>query len=321
MYHETIRAGRPRRPMTTLTALLTAGFLLAARPVRAAGFAALEIEADARMAARGESALADVSGLSSFRGNPAGLAELQNDELGLVYLDHVLDIRYLAAGWATPRFGDWTLGARVESLNWGGLDGYDAAGNPTGEFDAVDTRLGVAAARGWEGVGGGRLQAGIGAGLLLSSIEAYDASVLGLDLGLQWKRGGLALGAAVRNAGTVLSDYAEADTEVPMRRELGIAYRLAHLPFTWSLAWSKPQGDDAFVKVGGEFLIARRWHLGFGYHGARGDDRLSGVDGEGLRGVSAGIGGEIPGGFRFHWAWSSYGELGSLNRFSLGYSF
>lgn len=321
MYHDSI--GRRRRSPRLAPSLATAFAALALSPAAGltAGFSALDIEPDARSAARGESSLADVAGLAAIRLNPAGLASSERDEAGFVYLDHVLDVSFLAAGWAGSRWGGWHLGLRAERLDWGDLDGYDADGASTGGFDAGDTRLGAAVARGWQDVGGGRLQAGLGAGLLFSRIDDAEATVLGLDLGVQWKRGGLSLGGAARNLGTVLSDYGDAGTGLPTRLELGLAYGLEHLPFTWSFAWSDPADGDAFLKLGGEFLLAQRWHLGFGYDAGRGDDRLSGVDGESLRGFSAGVGGDIPGGFRFHWAWSSYGELGSLNRFSLGYTF
>jgi hypothetical protein len=315
----------PESPATTqlrrgLGAALVA-CLLMAPALPAAGFPLLRLDADARSAARGESSLAAAVGLAGFRQNPAALATVSRDEAAFVYLDHLLDIQLLSAGWAGARRPGLRYALQAERLDWGSLDGRDAGGEPTGSFRAGETRVAAGLARAWPGVSGGELRTGLGLGLLESSIGSARATVLHGDLGAQWSRGGISLGAAARNLGRVLSDYGSSSTTLPRLLELGFAHRLAHLPFTWSLAWQRPRGEEAVVKAGGEFQIAGRWQLGFGYHSGRGDDRIAGVDGDGLRGISAGVGGEIPGGVRFHWAWSSYGELGSLNRFSLGYRF
>jgi hypothetical protein len=102
---------------------------------------------------------------------------------------------------------------------------------------------------------------------------------------------------------------------------VGLQKSLAHLPFTWSLAWEQERTQDPGMTVGGEFLIANRWHLGLGYNFSLGEDRLSEVSGESMRGLSAGVGGRVVEEVHFHWAWSSFGELGALNRFTISRTF
>jgi len=129
----------------------------------------------------------------------------------------------------------------------------------------------------------------------------------------------LSLGVALRNLGRSLDDYGEQGVDLPASWELAAAWRLAHLPFTWSLAWQRIRGRDPFAKLGGEFLVAGRWRLDLGYHVERGDERLTGVSGEANRGFTAGVGGRLPHGLDLQWAWSSYGELGALSRLSLSW--
>jgi hypothetical protein len=281
------------------------------------GYPLLLLEPEARSASRGESALALREGLEGFFQQPAATAWMDDEALAACYVDHVQDIQALGTCWATPRPAPWVLGAGVLRLDYGRLGGLDESGEGTGDFDAGETLLLVGAARRLPDWGGGRLAAGAQAGLILGSIADASSSAWLASAGAAWRRGQLSLGAAARNLGQVISDYGAAKGELPATVEAGAAWRLAHLPFTWSLGWQKIRGRDAFAKVGGEFLIAGRWRLDAGYHVERGDERIAGADGESGRGFSLGVGGALPHGLDLQWGWSSYGALGSLNRLSL----
>ena len=304
--------------MTHLRPTVLAGLLAGLLPC--AGLAAyplLLLDADTRGAARGGSGLADAQGLEAVHGNPAALAALEGDVLSMLYVDHVQDLSVVGTQWATDRLAGWKLGLSALRLDYGDLEGLDGDGDPTGSFSAGSTALKASVARRLPDQAGGRLEAGLSAGWIQESIEDATGSALLLDAGLSWRRGQLSLGLAARNLGTVLSDLGSSADKLPRSLEAGAAWRLAHLPFTWSLAWQSIQDRDPFLKLGGEFTVAGRWRLGLGYQVARGDDRLSGVSGEGTRGFTAGVGGRLPQGFELGWAWSSLGELGSLNHLSL----
>ncbi len=297
---------------------LLAGALGAALDAHAAtGFPLLLFEPDSRAAARGESALADCRGLEGFHQNPAALAGLEGEALGLLYVDHLQDLQVLSTSWGTDRVPDWRLGLSLLHLDYGDLEGLDEQGQSTGSFDAGATLLLAGVARQLPDVWGGQLEAGLQAGYAGTSVDDASASALLGNAGLNWRRGQLSLGASARNVGVVLSSLGESQDRLPRSLEAGTAWTLAHLPFTWSLAWQSIRERDPFFKLGGEFRVARRWRLGLGYQVERGDDRLGGVSGEGSRGFSAGVGGSLPHGFELGWSWSSYGELGSLNRLAL----
>ncbi len=284
-----------------------------------AAYDLLLMEPDARAAACGESSLALSSGISGWHQQPAAISLQQGESLVLNYVDHVQDLRLLATSWGSDRWAPWNLGLSVVHLDFGTLEGLDDAGASTGEFQAGETLLLAGTGRRLPDVAGGTVHAGVHAGWLGGRIEDARSQALLCGGGLLWNRGQLSLGAAMRNVGTVTSSYGSAKQELPRAQELGAAWRLAHLPFTFSVGWQRVLDRKAVVRTGGEFLVAHRWRVGLGYHVERGDERLAGVDGEASRGFSAGVGGTLPGGFDLQWAWTSFGELGSLNRLALAW--
>jgi hypothetical protein len=294
------------------------GILFCAIPGMAAFDLLLE-NPDARDAARAESSLAMAEGLMASLRNPAGLAAMDAQEFGLSYVDHLQDISLLGASWGGLEWRGNRLALHFLRLDWGELDGMDDDGASTGTFSAGESLVLAGIARRLPGIAGGSLNAGLQTGFIHSTIDDASASALVLNAGLGWQRERARLALALRNAGSVLSEYSGSPVDLPLSLDLGGAYRLKHLPFTLSLAWRKVRDRDAYVMFGGGFEFGSRWQLDFGYHVGRGDDRLTGVSGESSRGFAAGVGGKLPRGFRFHWAWSSYGELGSLNRFTLGW--
>lgn len=309
-----IYASRPRRAL--LAGL--AGIFLMTLSLQAAFDLLLE-NPDARDAARGESSLALAQGVLPSLRNPAALSLASGQEVGLSYVDHLQDISVLGTSWGGLEWKGNRLALHFLRLDWGDFEGLDEQANPTGSFEAGENLVLAGIARQLPDVGDGQLHAGLQAGFVNSKLDDESASAMLLNAGLRWQRSQLSLAASLRNAGTVLSEYGSSGIDLPASLDLGGAYRLKHLPFTMSIGWRKTRDRDAFLSLGGGFELARRWQIDFGYHLGRGDDRLSGVSGEGSRGISAGVGGALPRGFRFHWAWSSYGELGSLNRFTLSW--
>ena len=282
-----------------------------------AGFPYLQIQPDARVASTAASTVAGVSGVGGLQLNPASVAGLGDNQAQFLWLDHLQDINYFNTSISLKRYAPWILSAGFSHLGYGSLDGRDEFGVSTGSFESQDNLVFVGAAREL-----GAVRAGANLKLGWSTIDDARASLLAMDLGLQSRVGkDFLLGAALRNAGKVLSDFGSSETPLPVTLQLGVQKSLEHLPFTWSLAWEQVKGQDSNMTVGGEFLVARRWHLGLGYNFGLGEDRLSAVSGESTRGLSAGLGGRIMEDYHFHWAWNSFGELGALNRFTISRTF
>lgn len=301
-------------PITALFGLMTlAGTVRGA----ANGFSFLQIQPDSRVAATAGSSLAGASGVGAVMLNPAATAGETRNGVQFLWLDHIQDINYLNTSVCLVPAAPWILSAGFSHLGYGSMEGRDTQGQPTGEFESSDNLVFAGVAREL-----GSLRAGATLKLGWSTIDDAGASLLVCDLGLQGELGaGFKGGVALRNAGTVLSEFGTSDTPLPTTVEAGLQKSLAHLPFTWSLAWQQEQDQDAEIILGGEFLIANRWHLGLGYNFGLGNDRLADVSGETTRGLSAGVGGRIVEDVHFHWSWSSFGELGALNRFTIARTF
>jgi len=281
----------------------------------------LLLEPDGRAAARGESAVALAAGIGGWHQQPAALSLQEGGSVVLDYLDHVQDLRLVGTSWGGDGAAPYKVGLSLVHLDFGQLEGLDENGVATGSFDAGETLLLAGVGRQLPPVGGGTVHAGVQVGWLSGRIDDARSQAFLVNGGLMWRRGQLALGAALRNAGVVTQDYGSHPDALPRVVEAGAAWRLAHLPFTWSLAWQRIQDRDPLIKAGGEFVVAKRWRLGLGYHVERGDERLAGVDGEASRGFSAGLGATLPGGYDLQWSWTSFGELGSLHRLGLAWQY
>ncbi len=297
--------------------------LLCSSPLWAqTGFQFLLSEIDARTAARGESCVADVYGAEGVIRNPAAPMSGEEREVGLLWLDHIDDVRFLSLVGCLPGPYGFRFVGGLQSQSYGDIAGYDEQQQPTGEIDTGDNALFLGSAYRFELDGASTLDFGVCVRYAWSTLDDTDASALMADFGTLWRHpSGLSLGCRLANLGNVLDDYESVDPELPRVVEIGIAKRLAHLPFTWSAAREHVHGSGFWYKLGGEFVVAKRWHLGAGYHFGRSEDRVSDFDGDTTRGLSLGVGGRLPYGFDFHWAWTSWGEVGTLNRFTLSRAF
>ncbi|MBI4423052.1 MAG: PorV/PorQ family protein [Elusimicrobia bacterium] len=161
----------------------------------------LKLPVQARSLGLGYGAAASAAGSEAMSDNPAGLARLDESEAGLLYAPHLQGMRLGWLAYARPtRLG--AFGAGLLSLRSGPLEGRDDAGNRTGDFSAEDRAMLLSFARG-AGVRG--LRVGGTLKVVQSRVQAYGASTLAGDVGIQAPARALgrtaSLGFAVRNLG------------------------------------------------------------------------------------------------------------------------
>lgn len=164
------------------------------------------------------------------------------------------DIRALYLGLDRPiRNGRMTLGLRHR--DYGSFPGFDAEARSTGTYSSGDTWLTAGLAR---PAGGRRFGYGVSAGLFISRLERYTATVAALTPGivLELPEFQGRLGLSVQNLGLVLDHYTGRREEVPARVVLGFAKQLAHLPLHLGLDAGAGLGDGAaWVRLGGIFRL------------------------------------------------------------------
>src|SRR5476651_1167998 len=104
--------------------LLSPGFSIASDPgTTSADFIKLGI--GPRAAAMGEAQVGLADDVYSTYWNPAGLAQLRSQELGLVYTQYIENINQQYLAYAYPRENVGTFAINVNYLSVGTFQGYD----------------------------------------------------------------------------------------------------------------------------------------------------------------------------------------------------
>ncbi|OGR89664.1 MAG: hypothetical protein A2992_02345 [Elusimicrobia bacterium RIFCSPLOWO2_01_FULL_59_12] len=146
--------------------------------------------------------------------NPAGLAHLQVQEAGFVQNQYLEDISEQYLAYALPRPSLGTFAGSLTYLHVGKIQGYDAAGQPTGKVDSSDTSLSLSHARAY--FADRRMGSGISVGMtgkyVRERLDTVSSGAYAGDLGVMFTPGkkwgehldGWKAGAVVRNLGSAL---------------------------------------------------------------------------------------------------------------------
>ena len=319
--------------MTASLRLLLAGLLFLvtgngyAQPGELGGFSFLRIEPSARSAALGGSFSAiygdDVNAMFY---NPALINESMHRTLSVSFLNHVSDLRagFLAYSLHSDRIGSIGFGLRF--LSWGDLTETDTQGNELGSFSANDVAFTVGVSRIYTE------QVYFGANLhsVISSIDAFGASALALDLGVMYHSldESFAFSASVNNLGVTLNSLGATDDELPLDFRVGVSKRLAHLPLLLTMTGynlhdyeSVVAGASTFseimqhVALGGEFQFSEGFNLRFGYNHRR-HETLKVKSRLDFAGFGFGVGLKIST-VRFDYGFNSWSSFGGLHQFTL----
>ena len=275
--------------------------------------------------------------------NPALLDSAQSGELLLDYqwfyagvrqsnLAYVQDFSRAGPKWA--KAGVWGFG--LQYLDYGKMDGYDAAGEPTGEFLASEYVLQLSHARHWKEVYnfGGSLK------WASSGIAAYNSNALLLDVGGAFRHPGqeFTAGFAVRNLGLVSRSYTENQTpDLPLEVKMGVTFKPKFMPIRFTVTARHLQRPDLSIgdpaapfnkedpsmvdnvmrhfTAGGEFLLSKNLNLRAGYNHLRRKE-LSLENAGGASGFSFGLMLRVKS-FRIDYTRSIYHLVGGTSQLSL----
>jgi len=231
----------------------------------------LQIGQGARAAGFGGAYTAVSDGAVSAYWNPAGLAGLERTEVSLGHFSWFQDITVEQASFALPLDVGPVLAASITYVNYGTIDGYDAAGVPTGELTAYDWVGGISV--GYPVTEA--LSVGLTGKFVNQRLDEYTASTFAADLAFKYRLAGFAVGGAITNIGGKMTFDTESE-DLPSAARLGVAA----MPFDGALIASldveqRFQGD-LIVRQGCEFGFQERYFLRAGY------DYLPGQDGQGL---------------------------------------
>jgi len=271
----------------------------------------LNLGVGARAIAMGEAYTAVADDSSSLYWNPAGLAIMNQSQASFMYNQSFQDMNFsnLSLATITEHGG---LGGSISYLGYGDIDGFDNAGNPTGNVNAYS---------GYATFGGAYLGDLWSAGASIKGIQGTLADVtargVAFDLGTNViypheVLGGATLrfAAAVRNLGPSMS-YLDQKDPMPTDLRLGSSLlRLFDGKLNASVDYSKMRDMKSAFYMGGEYWLVPMLALRTGY---------TTKDQEG-NGIRAGIGLKIHD-LSFDYAYINYGDLGMAHRYEMTYRF
>lgn len=282
----------------------------------------LTLGSGARPAAMSGAYVAIGDDSSAAAWNPAGHAGARTREVQLTHRESLLMTRHEILGVTVPA-ARGVFGVSASYLSHGALPGRDAAGAPTGRYNASDLSAGLTYAAklpGWAG-----LSLGTGAKYINSAIAEGSAQGYAFDFGARYERpfregaGTPMAGLAVRNIGPGLR-YLDERTPLPLVLSAGVGYRLASgllLDVDYSRRPRALIRDE--IAAGAELALVPAFLVrgGFGSLAAR-------TDGGGMASFARGF--TVGFGIKFS-AWTldysivPMGELGNAQTFSVAARF
>ncbi len=296
----------------------------------------LKIAVGARYQGMGEASVAMVDDAYSLYWNPAGLANIDGSHISFTNVNWITDIslNYVGIGTRIEDFG--TIGFAATLLSMGDMevttvDDRDGTGEM---FSATSFALSAGYARFLTN----RLAFGAAIKYVYEKIYHESAGGLAFDLGTQLHTGfrSLRIGMNISNLGPEMK-FSGPDLEVsvptdggtttggnidvdpydlPLTFRLGLAFDfLNNLDNRWTVAMEAkhPNDNEQQASVGTEYSYQQKYFLRAGYKLNYEEQGLT--FGGGLR---APLGENM---LIFDYAWSDFGRLESVHRFSLGFNF
>jgi hypothetical protein len=244
-------------------------------------FRFLEIEGDARSAGLGGSHAVYINpGVAQFTSNPALLANATANQLYLSYLNHIGDIQFGTASYATniPDIGIFS--ASIRFLDYGDLNNFDELGNDLGSATSNDLAL----TAGYAAHLSETVSYGVSLSGIHSSLAGFQSSAISFSGGLIYSapERETSAGLYLQHAGTQLSTFNGEQESLPLNIAAGVVHRLRYIPVrihvtlqrlnTWDLENANDSGSPSFSEnlarhlVGGaEFLFGDRVRARIGY--------------------------------------------------------
>lgn len=271
----------------------------------------LKLGAGARAAGMGNAFTAVADDVSAVYWNPAGLAVTEQESAALMHAILPEGISYDWLGYVKPA-GPGTFGAGLQRLSYGSIAETDETGFETGSFSPGET-VGTVS----YGLASGNV--GFGASLkYISGKIKQSAATAAADLGLMYgisEDDSLSLGFVLQNLGGKMKYASEGDS-LPLTFKVGAAYILTGSCLLAADA-EMPSDNSLNFALGTEYDVEMREGL---VVSLRAGYNTRARDLGGLAGVSAGAGARNQSG-SVDYAFSPFGDLGSVHKISLSINF
>ena len=273
------------------------------------GGAFLKLGNGVRAPSMGEAFTAVVDDASGIYWNPAGIAQLDSREVSMSYNMWLQSTSYSTIHYVHPVRPGHTLGASIFYLSYGDImettatarTGTGRTFSPSGTVATISYAMQVRE----------NLSLGANLKLLNQSIDTYQESGSGIDLGLLLKDlRGIDVGFVVQNLGSINpSTGSGTGASLPQTMKLGLSKNLLSDRLLLAFDVSFPKDNNTILSLGGEFKINPLFEIRAGYN------TKSEEGGGGNIGIGLGLNLAR---FKVDYAYVPYGDLGSTHRVGLG---
>jgi hypothetical protein len=168
-----------------------------------------------------------------FSSNPALVGDTLAGTASVSYQFYVSDIGQALFTYAhdVPKLGPVIFG--IQNIHYGIIQGYDASGIATSEFNAGETAFMVS-----NNHQATNFRIGATLKCVLSNLASYRASAMMLDLGGVFihPKKPLTVGLTVKNIGVVFNHYASGNSsKLPFDVQAGTTFKPEHMPLRFSI--------------------------------------------------------------------------------------
>lgn len=194
----------------------------------------LSMPISARSAALGGSAMAINDGdITLANENPALFSSKTDGKLAIEYTNYISDINYGQTSYSKHLDNIGTLALGLQYFNGGTFTEADENGYKYGTFNTSELALKLSYAKSFDSI------FSIGATLkpIYSQLAQYNSLGLVMDFGAVYnaKKGLFTAALLFKNMGTQITKYIDESAPVPFEIQAGIATKLEHAPFRFSI--------------------------------------------------------------------------------------
>ncbi len=194
----------------------------------------LSVPLSPRSSALGGSAIAINDGdITLAYENPALLTAATSGKFAIQYVNYLSDINYGLISYAKdlPKVGSFGIG--LQYFNGGEFITSDADGNTFGTFGTSELALNLAYNKSFDSI----FSIGAIVKPIYSQLENYKSFGLVMDVGAAYTSADQLFTASIllKNMGAQITKYDEESGEVPFDIQVGMATKLAHAPFRFSI--------------------------------------------------------------------------------------
>lgn len=270
----------------------------------------MKVDTGARAAAMGGAFAAVADDASAIFHNPAGMAAAGRKELMVSHVEWLEGIRNESLSYVHPAGLNWTFGGGASMLFSGSMAKRDRAGNAIGNFSENEGFFSLGAAL----ILGENFSGGVALKNITQRADKEKATTCSADAGLlyfapQWR-----FALAMENLGSGLKLYRQS-FDLPLAYKAAAAYRAAGSAWLTAQLTHRPAGGLAGA-AGAEYeaAVTERDSVF-----VRAGYKSGGDEGAGP-GIAFGLGIGNPN-LKFDYAFTPFGDLGSVHRISLSARF